>query len=654
MSSNSAHHDSKPGKFMIATVQPVIPASDAPDGAAAGAKEFTSAFEHAAVGIAIVAPDHRHLRVNPAFCAMLGYTAAEMLGLTIHDITHPEDLDEDLRQRAECLQGSKTTYRREKRFIHRDRWSVWVHLTCTLVRDDAGGALRFILLVQDITERKLAEQALRHSEQRLQDTQALLTMAAQVGRLGAWAWDAGARHVLWSAEVCAIHEVTPGTAPRIRQAVSHFVPAWRERMHAMLRACAVDGTPFDVEAPSVTAKGRRIWVRVIGEAEWDAHGRVRRVQGACQDITEAKHSAEEARRTAAQLSATLESLTDAFFTVDREWRFTYVNAEVERITKQGRAQLLGVPMWKAFPGMMDSAFVEPYRTAMYRNQVVQFEAHYAPMDAWAQVKVYPSPQGLAVYAKDVTDRVRAHHEILRLNAELEDRVDQRTAQLEAANRELQAFSYSIAHDLRAPLASIDGFSRVLQENLGAQLDERDRHYLTRIRAGVKKMAELTDGLLALANLSRTDMLDDRVDLAVLAHDVLSGCRERWPDRCVQADIAHSLPVRGDPRLLAQVMGNLVGNAWKFTSRRENARIEVGSRVEDGRTVFFVRDNGAGFDMAYASRMFEAFQRMHSASEFEGTGIGLALVHKIVTRHGGRIWGEGAPDQGATFHFTLGG
>jgi len=507
------------------------------------------------------------------------------------------------------------------------------------------------LLDQDSTGDPQAE-ALRRSEELLRETQALLHLAAQVGRLGAWAWKRGQRHVTWSEEVCAMHETTPGFAPTLRRALSFVAPGYRSTMSMLLLACRTRGTPFDVEAQATTAKGRTIWVRVIAEAQWDANGRVRRIQGACQDISEAKQSADEARRTAEQLSTTLESLTDAFFTVDRQWRFTYVNAEAERIMNQSRAQLLGVEMWKAFPDMRNSEFVEPYRRAMNGNEVVQFEAHYAPAGAWAQVKVYPSPQGLAIYAKDVTDRVHAHREILRLNAELEERVISRTAQLESANRELEAFSYSIAHDLRAPLGSIDGFSRMLEHNAGGALGDRERHYLKRIRAGVKQMADLTDGLLALANLSRADLREDEVDLAELVRETADRCRERWPDRCVQLEIADHLDVRGDTRLLAQVMANLVGNAWKFTAGREHARIEVGQELQGGRTVFFVRDNGAGFDMAYSSRMFEAFQRLHTSAEFEGTGIGLAIVHKIVERHGGTIWCEAAPDQGATFYFTL--
>jgi signal transduction histidine kinase len=249
-------------------------------------------------------------------------------------------------------------------------------------------------------------------------------------------------------------------------------------------------------------------------------------------------------------------------------------------------------------------------------------------------------------------RKQREDEIAQLNAELEARVAQRTAQLEAANAQLEAFSYSIAHDLRSPLTSIDGFAHLLETCDPAEAATRGRHYLQRIRAGVRQMSELTEAMLTLAHLSRVELGDEEVDLAELARASLAQLSEANPQRQVTAEIAGHLPVRGDPRLLAQVMANLVGNAWKFSARKPDLWIRVGSEQQGGATVYFVADHGAGFDMAHASRLFGAFQRLHGASEFEGTGIGLALVDKIITSHGGRIWADARPGEGATFYFTL--
>ena len=240
-----------------------------------------------------------------------------------------------------------------------------------------------------------------------------------------------------------------------------------------------------------------------------------------------------------------------------------------------------------------------------------------------------------------------------LNTELEDRVRRRTAQLEAANKELEAFSYSVAHDLRSPLNSIDGFSHLLQKAVSADSAERATHYLSRIRAGVRQMGELTDGLLSLAHLSRTSLKTEPVDLSAMARRVLDNCQERDTDRVVEVKVESDLLALGDAALLRQVMENLLENSWKFTANSAAAEILVGKlRGDPDTAVYFVRDNGAGFDMAYADKLFGTFQRLHSPGEFAGTGIGLATSHRIISRHSGRIWAESAVGQGATFFFSL--
>ncbi len=227
-----------------------------------------------------------------------------------------------------------------------------------------------------------------------------------------------------------------------------------------------------------------------------------------------------------------------------------------------------------------------------------------------------------------------------------------TSAAEAASRELETFSYSVSHDLRSPLRAIDGFSQALSEDSADRLDGQGRAYLERIRAGVQRMAQLIDDLLQLAGVTRAEMRYETVDLSALARDVVGELRQVEPGRGVEVLVADGLAGEGDPRLLRVAIANLLGNAWKFTRPREAARIEFGATTQEGTTTYFVRDNGVGFDMTYADKLFGAFQRLHSGAEFEGTGIGLATVRRVIARHGGRTWAAGGVGSGATFSFTL--
>ena len=267
--------------------------------------------------------------------------------------------------------------------------------------------------------------------------------------------------------------------------------------------------------------------------------------------------------------------------------------------------------------------------------------------------------GFGKVTRDLTEARRVDEAIRGLNASLEQRVVERTAalatangQLRAINQELEAFAYSVSHDLRTPLRAISGFGEILLTSYSAVLDARGRHYLERIHTATAQMGRLIDDLLALSRLSRAEMRTASVDLTDLARAVAAALQQSEPERAVTWDIAPGLTAPGDAALLRVALDNLLGNAWKFTSGHPQARITVGARQEEGETVYFVRDDGAGFDMAYADKLFGAFQRLHTTREFAGTGIGLATVQRIVHRHGGRVWAQGAVEGGATISFTL--
>ncbi|MCX7634902.1 MAG: PAS domain S-box protein, partial [Syntrophales bacterium] len=406
-----------------------------------------------------------------------------------------------------------------------------------------------------------------------------------------------------------------------------------------------DGTTFPVEVSArlIAVEGHTFFQAIV------------------RDITERRRAEAVLRESETRFRHLFENMVTAVAVYEavgdgEDFVFVDFNRAAERIERIDRREVLGRRVTEVFPGVREfglfAVFQRVWRTGVAEDHDISFYQDNR-ISGWRESRVYKLPSGevVAVY-EDVTARKQAEDEVQRLTAELEERVRRRTAELEAANRELEAFSYSVSHDLRAPLRAIDGFSQAFLEDYGDTLDEKGRDYLQKVRQGAKRMGFLIDDLLKLSRVSRAEIAYETVDLSGLVKAVAGTLQENEPSRRVEFVIAEGIAVQGDRRLLGVAITNLLENAWKFTARSETARIEFGAVTLANERVLFVRDNGVGFPGAYADKLFHAFQRLHRSEEFPGTGIGLATVRRIVNRHGGRIWAEGEPGKGAVFYFTL--
>ncbi len=499
------------------------------------------------------------------------------------------------------------------------------------------------------TERKRAEEKLRSSEERYRQLFESNPNPMWVFDLETFAFlavnAAAVRHYGYSEDeflAMTIKDIRPSEdVPALLDDLSQKTDGldkstqWRHRRK--------DGALIDVEITSHELEwlGRRAKLVLVN------------------DVTERKQ-AEEVR---ARLAAIVESSEEAIISKTLEGRITSWNRGAENLFGYSAEEAVGKSMLMLFPPERVGEESEILARIRHGEKVDHFETvRVTKSGKLIDVSVTLSPirnkQGKIIGASkiacDITERKRAEEKIRQLNAELEERVKQRTAELETANKELEAFSYSVSHDLRAPLRAVDGFSQAVLEDYGPQLPEEGQHYLQTIRGAAQRMGMLIDDLLTFSRLSRLPLHTQAVNMTKLAREAFEELSGEQHVHKIDIRIGELPSCEGDPALLKQVWVNLISNAIKYSRKRAAALIEIGSTSNNGEKVYFVSDNGTGFDMQYANKLFGVFQRLHRAEEFEGTGVGLAIVQRIVHRHGGRIWAEAALDRGATFYFSMKG
>ena len=613
-------------------------------------------FEGSRDAIFLSDGDGLFVAVNRAACDLTGYSRGELGSLSIPDLHDDADLHAYREFHSRILGGEEILSRAAIR--RKDGHKVETEFSNRPVT--VAGTAYVHTTARDVSARCRAELVLRESEARFR---ALVDQAGEGFEL----YDPDGRILAVNSETCRQTGYTEAELLRLTifDIAPHLTPErfradWEARRNAGITTLETvhrrkDGAPFPVEI--------KVSILRIGDREQSL--------SLVHDITERRRTEELARKGAEEHRILTENVKDVVWVLDTDtMTYRYVSPAIERLLGYPVDLVLSMPLGQPFHPAVAVRLRESVRTRaaefvaggeapgnFYTDELLQ--PHRDGSFVWTEVVsgYYRNPESghveLRGVTRDVAERHRAHEEIRLLNESLEKRVAERTAQLEDANRELESFSYSVSHDLRAPLRAIDGFSKRVADLAGGSLDAESRRMLGIVRQNAVRMGKLIDDLLAFSRTSRVEVQRSAVPAEALVRGAFSEVVQGLPDReRFTLEVADLPAAWGDPVLLRQVWTNLLSNAVKFSAPSASPRIEVSGSREEGEAVYSVRDNGVGFDMAYAPKLFGVFQRLHGVQEFEGTGVGLALVQRIVVRHGGRVWAEAAVGRGATFSFAL--
>ncbi len=608
-----------------------------------------------------VDPEGRFLFVSPSYCRLFGKTEEELLNNTFMPLVHEDDQAATTEAMKALYQPPYSCYL-EQRAMTMDGWH-WLGWQDNAILDDNGNIRSIIGVGRDITIRRQIEQQLRDSEEKFSKAFYQQDVAMELVDL-----DQGLR-LEFNDKYC---EITGYSREELLNSSIYEKNLWinpegQLQVAEDLRAKGiVSGVPMDILNKS--GEPRNL---LLSAASLDLEKDDNMVIATLVDITHLKEAEQALRESEARYRIAFDQQYQFICILDPDGIALEVNDLPLKIGGYQRDQVVGRPFWQA-------AFWEqmPEIQELWKQRFDRLREDFQPirdiepfMDSSGGIHYAQSTTSaildddynlkfILIEASEITEQRQAEKQrdellekVQELNVNLELRVKKRTAELKAVNKELEAFSYSVSHDLRAPLRSIDGFSQALLEDYTDKLDEHGQDYLNRVRNSAQRMGQLIDDLLQLSRVNRNEISHEQVDMAAMAEHVIEELRNGEPERQVTFEHGKDLVVDGDPRLLRVMLDNLLGNAWKFTAQQEQAKISFG-RSADNPKLFFIEDNGVGFDMKHSDKLFGAFQRLHRVTEFPGTGIGLATVQRILNRHGGKIWAEAEPNQGATFYFSL--